>query len=332
VATTLVATFEAEGELAPTAATEIVGAGDNVLVLDAAGSGSAPSYGPELVTGLHRFDLDDLVPTGSGSVPGQLLNQFSLDEHEGYLRAAVIAGEGAFGRPMAVEDVAVDVAVDSAPVEEVPTTAAPPSLNEIVVLDLDGDLDVVGRTPRFGKPGETLHGIRFVGDVAYAVTFLQTDPFYVVDLASPANPRVVGELEIPGFSAYLHPIDDDRVVGFGPGEDGRATARLFDTSDPTAPTVVDTATLGDESPVVYDHHALRVDGERLVLPATTYTATAQGRIVTLTPSGDRLGMAAIDADVPDAQRIMPLADGFLVVGYDRVTKVGPDGTSRVTLA
>src|SRR3546814_1696652 len=68
-------------------------------------------------------------------------------------------------------------------------------LNEVVVLDTDGDLDVVGRNARFGLPDETLHGLRFVGVTAYAVTFPQTDPFYVVDLADSAQPRVVGEVK-----------------------------------------------------------------------------------------------------------------------------------------
>src|SRR5690606_18198597 len=107
------------------------------------------------------------------------------------------------------------------------------ALNEVVVLDTAGDLDVVGRTPRFGLPGETLHGIRFVGATAYAVTFLQTDPFYVIDLADPSDPRVVGEVKLPGFSSYLHPVADGMVVGFGPdGESGGVAAKLFDVSNP----------------------------------------------------------------------------------------------------
>src|SRR3546814_19008472 len=97
-------------------------------------------------------------------------------------------------------------------------------LNEIVGLDTDGDLDVVGRTARFGMPDETLHGLRFVGDTAYAVTFLQTDPFYVVDHADPDQPRGVGEVKLPGFSSSLHPVGDGMVVGLGrdESEDGRA--------------------------------------------------------------------------------------------------------------
>ena len=158
-----------------------------------------------------------------------------------------------------------------APVEP-PDDPEPESvLNEIVVLDIQGDLDVVGRTDRFGKPWETIHGIRFVGEVAYAVTFLTTDPFYVVDLADPAAPTVVGDLELPGFSSYLHPIGEDHVVGFGPDERGQASAKLFDVSDPTAPAVIDSIGLGSDSVVAWDHHAFVSLGDtRFAVPTSDY--------------------------------------------------------------
>jgi len=352
-ATTLVARFSAGGELAPTAATEIVGAGDNVLVTDDAVYVSTPVYdGDRELTGIHRFDADDLTLTGSGSVEGRLLNQFSLDEYAGHLRAAVTVGGGFFvggpmPMPMPVDDVeapAADPAVsgevegqasgevvhaaigptqdttdttqpeppasepttsttgdpttsttiepttttiepptttESTTTTEAPVTTVPPepgdALNEIVVFDLDGSLDVVGRSPRFGHPGETLHGIRFAGAVAYAVTFLQTDPFYVVDLTDPQVPRVLGELEIPGFSAYLHPISATQVIGFGPGPEGGVLARLFDVSDPAAPRLLDTVRIADDSPIVYDPHALRADGGRLLVAANDWVAEPPAR-------------------------------------------------------
>ncbi|MGV3758071.1 MAG: beta-propeller domain-containing protein [Actinomycetota bacterium] len=355
-ATTLVTRFTAEGELAPTAATEIVGAGDNVLVTDTAVYVSTPVFdGDRSLTGIHRFDAGSLALTGSGSVEGRLLNQFALDEHAGHLRAAVTIGDGFFvGGPMPVDDVVVDVAEEravdaeggqaggdaeelsiagapaqdttetTAPTEPDPTepttsttepttstteastttttaptttteatttTDAPPTippqpdaLNEIVVFDLEGSLDVVGRSPRFGHPGETLHGIRFAGEVAYAVTFLQTDPFYVVDLSDPLAPAVLGELEIPGFSAYLHPISPTEVVGFGPGPEGGVLARLFDVSDPATPRLLDTVRIADDSPVVYDHHALRADGGRLLVAANDWVGEPPARCADVTVS------------------------------------------------
>ena len=421
-ATTLVASFAAAGELAPVSAAEIVGAGDNVLVTDTALYVSTPSFDAEqLVTGIHRFDLDGLRLTGSGSVAGRLLNQFSLDEHDGHLRAAVTVGDGGFiGRPMPVEGdggiglaeptdavsedapVPPDSAVGDeplpepqpqplpAPIED-PAPAPTDPLNEIVTFDLDGALDIVGRTARFGHEGETLHGIRFAGDIAYAVTFLQTDPLYVIDLSEPAFPRVLGEIEIPGFSAYLHPISDTQVIGFGPDGEGRTVARLFDISDPTAPQLLDTVTIGADSPIIYDHHALRSDSERFVIAANDYVsqrpdrcgpieadqaelddldrqleeqyravdgekpveeippavrdleerigplsecvypgAFPQARIVTLTPAGGTLGMASVETSASDAQRVLPVADGYLIVGTE-VTRVGPTGATQAVL-
>ena len=152
------------------------------------------------------------------------------------------------------------------------TVPAPPdALAEVFVLDTDGALDIVGRTGRFGHDYETIHGVRFIGDVAYVVTFRQTDPFWVIDLADPASPRVVGELQIPGFSAYLHPAGEGRVVGFGPDGSGAMTARLFDVTDPAAPTVIDEVGLGDETPVAWDHHAfVSLGADRFAVPVTDY--------------------------------------------------------------
>lgn len=396
-ATTLVTSFDATGELTPVAATEIVGAGDNVLVTDSALYVSTPSFdGNKQVTGIHRFDLDGLSHTGSGSVEGRLLNQFALDEHAGHLRAAITVGDVGFvGLPMPVEgDVAVAPSGGAAtepPVTEPPITVPGAPLNEIVTFDLDGALDVVGRSARFGHPGETLQGIRFDGDIAYAVTFLQTDPLYVIDLSQPASPAVLGQIEIPGFSAYLHPISPTQVIGFGPGGEDQIVARLFDISDPTSPRLLDTADIGEDSPIVYDHHALRADGDRLVIAANRYVSERparcgpvagteeelndlyrqmedlyrqlegqppsdtippavaelqeridalsecvypnmfpQARIVVLTPDGGSLQVRSIDTDAGDAQRILPVGDGYLVVGAE-LTRVGSDGATQAVL-
>src|SRR5690606_11745227 len=147
VATTLVASFTAERPLEPTAATEIVGAGDNVLVTGSSLYVSTPGYdGDQPVTGIHRFDIADLTHTGSGSVEGRLLNQFSLDEHDGHLRAAITTQDGSFGRPMPIDGgvavpdvgVAVDPAAPSvAPgssgdIDATPTTSPDAATSTIV--------------------------------------------------------------------------------------------------------------------------------------------------------------------------------------------------------
>jgi hypothetical protein len=262
---TLLVALPATGALEPEHAAQVVGSGEHVHVTTDAAYLATPLYGDTVQTSFHRFDLGDLRLTGSGRVDGSVLSQFSMSDFEGHLRVAVTDQGGRLGRGIEGDDVA---AIDIAPAPPGPDRGP---LNEVVVLDTDGDLDVVGRTPRFGHSGETIQGVRFVGEVAYAVTFLQTDPFYVLDLADPAAPKVVGDVELPGFSSYLHPVADGLVAGFGPDEDGHIAVKLFDVSDRTNPAVVDTVVLGDESPIAWDHHAFVDLGDgRFAVPASTY--------------------------------------------------------------
>ena len=221
------------------------------------------------------------------------------------------------------------------------------------MLDTEGDLDVVGSTPWFGHPGETLHGIRFDGATAYAVTFLQTDPFYVLDLSDPAAPRVAGEVELPGFSAYLHPVGRGRVVGFGPGASGRQEAKLFDVSDPAAPEVVDELVLGDDSPVVYDHHAFVSLGDgRFAVPVTSWQPMTTGcvvpddvgpaedvacapptrdgiesQVVELQVAGSELReVSRVSVRLPEqASRVLPTEVGWAVLGGTALALVDDDG-------
>jgi uncharacterized secreted protein with C-terminal beta-propeller domain len=190
----------------------------------------------EFSTSIHAFDIrgdDPAEYTASGTVPGHLLNQFSMSEHEGHLRAATTNGS-----PWAS-------GTDSS----------------ITVLRRDGErLVSVGQVSGMGK-GERIYSVRYVGDTAYVVTFRQTDPFYTVDLSDPAAPRVVGELKIPGYSGYLHPIGDHHVLGIGQDatDQGRVTGTklsLFDVSDLANPTEIATwKQANSNTQAEYDHHA-----------------------------------------------------------------------------
>ncbi|WP_426571941.1 beta-propeller domain-containing protein [Aquihabitans sp. McL0605] len=341
---TLIVTLPVEGALRPVHAAEVVGAGQLVHVTTAAAYLATPQWSGDgaATTTIHRFDLASLTHTGSGTVPGTLLNDYSMSDDDGHLRVAITAdpatemvdgiGSGADGgsasdgaeavpptptvAPMAAStSTASTSSTSTVPTTSTTSTSAPSStstststtsttapsststttsttsttapsapvtipgpqpgdpLNKVVVLDTDGDLDVVGATPWFGHPRERLEGIRFDGDRAYAVTYLNTDPFYVLDLSSPTDPKVAGELQLPGFSSYLHPIGHHQVVGFGPGDDGRVSAKLFDVSDPSRPVLQDSLALGDSSPVTSDHHAFTDLGDgRFAVPVTTWSS------------------------------------------------------------
>lgn len=187
------------------------------ILEDGGGSPTTVEDDDETTTAIHRFsfDGDDARYTASGEVIGSLMNDFSMSERDGVLRVATTAGP--------------------------PWGAQDSSESYVTTLRADGDaLAEVGRVGELGK-GERIYGVRFIGTNAYVVTFRQTDPLYVVDLRDPAKPAVTGELKMNGYSGYLHPIGEDRLLGVGQDADadGRITGALvavFDVSDPTAPT------------------------------------------------------------------------------------------------
>jgi uncharacterized secreted protein with C-terminal beta-propeller domain len=205
---------------------------------------------PELVqrlvgqtsTAIHKFaadETDSTVYRASGEVPGFLLNQFSLSEHRGFLRVAST---------------------------EEPSWLESPggrgSESFVTVLDeQSGALATVGRVGGIGH-GERIYSVRFIDDVGFVVTFRQTDPLYTVDLSTPTKPSVLGELQILGYSAYLHPVGGDLLIGVG--QDATPQGRtlgtqlsLFDVSDLHRPARLHRRAIGygSSSEVEYDHHA-----------------------------------------------------------------------------
>ena len=191
-------------------------------------------------TNIYQFDLQDAdVPlTAMGAVPGVTLNQFSLDESDdGLLRVATTSGFG-------------DQA--SSGVYSLAASA--------------GNLQTIGSVTGLA-PGERIYSVRFIGDRGYVSTFRQVDPLFVIDLANPAKPRVVGELKVPGFSSYLHPLDATHLLGIGRDVDpdtGRVLGlqlSIFDVGDPANPKRTATYTFEGEgwqswSAALWDHHAL----------------------------------------------------------------------------
>ena len=186
---------------------------------------------------VHRFDITEPERTtyaASGFVAGTLLNQFSLSEDKGILRAASTRGFGS------------------------------DSESRVTTLQQDGGYLVPrGKVDGLGK-GERIYAVRFMGDAGYVVTFRQTDPLYTLDLSDPSDPRVRGELKIPGYSAYLHPVGDGLLLGIGQDADASTgmteglQISLFDVGDLAKPARLQQLRLGERfssSAVEWNHHA-----------------------------------------------------------------------------
>ncbi|HDQ06480.1 MAG TPA: hypothetical protein ENN36_07150, partial [Candidatus Bathyarchaeota archaeon] len=129
-------------------------------------------------------------------------------------------------------------------------------------------------------PGEQIYSARFMGDRCYLVTFEQIDPFFVIDVANPTKPKVLGYLKIPGFSGYLHPYDNNHIIGIGE-QDNNVKLSLFDVTDVTAPTETSKYIVDAEysySPVLYDHKAFLFDKTKqlLALPVSTNSLLIRG--------------------------------------------------------
>ena len=216
-------------------------------------------------TVIHRISIDkgDIKYQYQGDVPGHILNQFSMDESKSFFRIATTIGEL--------------------------SQTQKKSLNNLYVLN--DKLEVVGKIEDLAQ-GESIYSVRFMGDKGYVVTFKKVDPLFVFDLSDSTNPKVLGQLKIPGYSDYLHPYDETHIIGVGKeaveaDEAGRDFAwyqgvklALFDVSDPTKPkeiAKVNIGSRGTESPVLDDHRAFLFDKEKnlLVIPVSVSEIDAE---------------------------------------------------------
>lgn len=246
----------------------------------------------EFSTDIHMFDTSGSAPkyVGSGTVPGFLLNQFAMDEFDGHLRVASTTTPNWWGWSTA------------------------DSQSQVTVFALTGaDLKQVGSVDGLGK-SEQIQSVRFMGDTGYVVTFRQTDPLYVINLADPTQPSVAGELKIPGYSAYLHPVGEGRLLGVGQAgtEDGQMQGTqmsLFDVSDPANPTLLDTVMIENAwSAVEGDHLAFTfTDGvayapfESWLWDEKTSDQTYDGGVMAVVVNDKTLDLASIlrpEADGP----------------------------------
>ena len=239
-----VVSFDTNEDLAVGDATSVMAEGELVyasaeslyvshVVRDFTGFAIQPTGGLETETVVHKFALSSNGQAryeGSGAVVGRPLNQFAFHEHNGHLFVATTLSDNRW--------------------ESFVTS----------LEDVGDQLLISHKVGNLGKD-EEIYAVRYVGNKAYVVTFRQTDPLYVIDLSDPSQLETKGELKITGYSAYLHPIGDDLLLGIGreatnTGQITGLKLSLFDVSDPSDPREIDKLDFdGGSSEVEFDHRA-----------------------------------------------------------------------------
>jgi uncharacterized secreted protein with C-terminal beta-propeller domain len=254
--TTIIAINTQNDDQEPTYETILLGASSNLYVSLNNIYLTFPVWGTDILgrevwdsqkSSIHRIHIegDEIEFVASGEVPGMVLNQFSMDEYDGYFRVATTTYEGT-------------------------------SRNNVYILDMA--LNITGSLTDLA-PGETIYSARFMGERGYLVTFKQVDPLFVIDLKDPYKPEVLGYLKVTGYSDYLHPYDENHLIGIGKEttEEGEfawyqgVKIALFDVSDVNKPREIDKEIIGHrgtDSPVLWDHKAFLFDKSRnlLVIP------------------------------------------------------------------
>lgn len=212
------------------------------------------------VTDITSFYISggQLALKASGSIPGSLNDQFSMDEHNGNLRVVTTMYSQSWSEY-----------TDKAKGFINYTYKDPYTANALFVLD--GSLNIIGSVQDLAE-GERVYSVRFDGDIGYIVTFRQVDPLFAVDLSDPSNPTVKSALKIPGFSEYLHVWSEGRLFGLGldaDAETGRTDGMkltMFDTTDPTDVTVKHSLKPGTSfSNALYNHKAIMISADKSII-------------------------------------------------------------------
>jgi len=259
-------------------------------------------YGSARASTVHKFRLGDLAeaPTAyvaSGEIEGRVLNQFALDERDDRLRVASTNGR-------------------------VPEPDTHSILS--VLEEHDGTLQVVGKIDDIA-PTEDIRSVRFDGDRGFVVTFKKTDPLYVFDLSKPTEPKIAGELKIPGFSTYMHMLDDTHLltIGYDADEQGSfayfdgVLLQIFDVSDLAAPALAHKVTIGtrgSSSEALTNHLAFTLFDGKLAVPMTICEGGGDGQQGTdLTFSGLLVYDVSVEQGFHERGRVAHPNKGM---GYD----------------
>jgi uncharacterized secreted protein with C-terminal beta-propeller domain len=249
--TTIIAVNTQDDGQEPTYETILLGASSNLYVSLNNIYLTFPVWGWDMgdseKTSIHRIQIagDNITYVASGEVPGMVLNQFSMDEYDGYFRVATTTWDGT-------------------------------SQNNVYILNMS--LNITGQLTDLA-PGESIYSARFMGERGYLVTFKQVDPLFVIDMENPYDPKVLGYLKVTGYSDYLHPYDETHIIGIGKETTDAGTfawyqgvkISLFDVTDVGNPVEISKLEIGDrgtDSLVLSDHKAFLFDRARnlLVMP------------------------------------------------------------------
>jgi len=251
-------------------------------------------------TDIVKIDLSNFDIKNIGTVPGRLLNQFSLDEYDNNLRVAVTVGGSnslSWRYGIDIEDV-----------------------NDVYILNQN--MKTIGSIIDLGVD-ERIYSARFIGERGYLVTFKQTDPFFVLDLSNPTKPKVTGELKIPGFSSYLHPISENIILGVGK-EGSKVKLSLFDVSDPTSPKEVSKNILDEYwSEVQNTHHAFLQDSKHGIF----FMPGEKGGYI-FSYKNNNLKMVKAVSGLR-ARRAVYLDDYFYIIGDNEIIVLDESDWSRV---
>ncbi len=268
-------------------------------------------------TYIQKISIDklDIKSVADGEVPGNILNQFSMDEYDEHFRIATTSRTTIQNN-------------DNSLKKEIASSSS--TQNNVYVLDKN--LDVVGELEGLA-PGENIYSVRFMGEKAYVVTFKKVDPLFVISLEDPENPKVLGKLKIPGYSDYLHPYDENHIIGIGKDTEEAeygdfawyqgVKIAIFDVTDVENPIEMHKVIIGDrgtQSEALNDHKAFLFDREKelLVIPIQLYEILGEKT------EGSRYGEFTFQgAHVYNIN----LDDGFNLKG--RITHVTPEEELKV---
>jgi len=260
----------------------------------------------EVSTSIYRFSMEDgrINYDTAGSVKGSVLNRFSMDEHDGYLRIGTTSGSR--------------------------WSRKDPQQNHVYILD--GDLRQVSSLENLAE-NERIYSMRFNGSRIYMVTYRETDPFFVIDASNPYEPILLGTLKVPGFSTYMHILDENHILGFGTEtvekngsiQQSGFKLSLFDVSDPKRPIEKKKEVIGNGgtySELSQNHKALMVSLEKGIMgfPITVsengdYTTDFDGAYVYRINSDDFSYMGRITHQQDEIQ----LYNGYTI---DRLLYIG----------